>query len=92
MNINEKSKFDKGFFKGSASMLINYDQGKISIFHGTDKTLLHSWEERKEENQWKIIWELIYFLKLNSKKKRVYDALQNAYETICETNEELTDQ
>ena len=54
--INKELTFDK---KGTASILINYDQGKISVFHGTDKTLLTTWEERKDENHWKMIWDLI---------------------------------
>ena len=61
---NKELTFDKDFLKGSASILINYDQGKISVFHGTDKTLLTSWKEGKEENQWSLIWDLINSLKL----------------------------
>ncbi len=49
--------------KGTASILINYDQGKISVYHGTDKTLLASWEEGKDQNHWNLIWNLIDSLK-----------------------------
>ena len=45
--------------KGTASILIDYDQGKISVFHGTDKTLLASWVEKKEDNHFNEIWSVI---------------------------------
>ena len=61
---NKELIFNKDGQKGKASILINYNKGKISVFHGTDKTLLTSWKEGKEENQWSIIWDLINSLKL----------------------------
>ena len=45
--------------KGQASILLDYDQGKISVFHGTDKTLLKYWEEKEDDNDWDLIWNLI---------------------------------
>jgi len=49
--------------KGQASILLDYDQGKISVYHGTDKTLLASWKEEEDENHWDLIWNLINSLK-----------------------------
>ena len=56
--------------KGTASILLDYDQGKISVYHGTDKTLLASWEEEEDENHWDLIWNLINSLKANNEKLR----------------------
>ena len=55
--------------KGTASILINYDQGKISVYHGTDKTLLTSWKEEKDDDHWSLIWNLINSLKGLSDEK-----------------------
>ena len=35
----------------------------IFVYHGTDKTLLTSWKEGKDENHWNLIWNLINSLK-----------------------------
>mgnify|MGYP003139693512 CR=1 FL=1 len=49
--------------KGTASILIEYEEGTIFVYHGTDKTLLTSWKEGKDENHWNLIWNLINSLK-----------------------------
>tara|TARA_S200002703_G_scaffold150604_1_gene149146 strand:+ start:1928 stop:2101 length:174 start_codon:yes stop_codon:yes gene_type:complete len=55
--------------KGQASIFLDYDQGKISVYHGTDKTLLTSWKEDEDDNHWDLIWNLINTLKGLSNEK-----------------------
>ena len=50
--------------QGAASIFVELNDGIISVYHGTDKTLLQEWEA--EEGDWQSIWTTIRKLKLKA--------------------------